>query len=208
VAWTQEIKKSQNANEDNQWSHLLMCILHMIVSFLVRQLSFHVLSWTMHTIPYSGGLNQLWQYWNIDSSVADKRWETSLCMCATFSKVIVVTVSWRILWDAVCSPMHRHQNKWTPKPSMASPLWQCEKCAIIGCNKSRWVCNVVRKWVEDKWNVGVVGWINNQVPTVEPPHDQRHVQVVSKEAFIRNVKNSYSCKRSIKKIYKWRCEYT
>jgi hypothetical protein len=45
------------------------------------------------------------------------------------------------------------------------------------------------------------------VPIVGPAQDQRHVHMMSKGAFIRNVKNSYSCKWSIKKIYKWKCEY-
>jgi hypothetical protein len=52
---------------------------------------------------------------------------------------------------------------------MVSALWQCERCAIIGCGKSRWVCNVVKKWAEDKWNVGVVRWTNNQLPMVVNP---------------------------------------
>ncbi len=98
---------------------------------------------------------------------------------------------------------------------MVSPFGECEKCAIIRCDKTRWICNVVRKWVENQWNVAMVGWTNNQVPTLGPTQDQDqrcvHVVskgVVSKGAFIRNVKNPYFCKWSIKEIYKWRCDYT
>jgi hypothetical protein len=29
--------------------------------------------------------------------------------------------------------------------------------SYIGCGKPRWVYDVIRKWVEDKQNVGVVG---------------------------------------------------
>jgi len=36
---------------------------------------------------------------------------------------------------------------------VCSPL-KCERCAFIGCN-------VARKWIENKQNVGVVKWVNN-----------------------------------------------
>jgi hypothetical protein len=55
----------------------------------------------------------------------------------------------------------RHWNKWVLMSSMVWPHWHHEKWAIVGYDKPRWVHNVIRKWVEDKWNVGVVGWINN-----------------------------------------------
>jgi len=41
----------------------------------------------------------------------------------------------------------RHWNKWV--------------LTIVGYDKPRWVHNVIRKWLEDKWNVGVIGRINN-----------------------------------------------
>jgi hypothetical protein len=51
---------------------------------------------------------------------------------------------------------------------MVWPYWHCEMWAIIGCDKPKQVRIVVRKWVYDKWNVGVVGRINNQAPTPGP----------------------------------------
>jgi len=50
-----------------------------------------------------------------------------------------------------------------------------KKCAIIGCGKPRQVCNVVRKWTKDKQIIGVLRWINNQVPTIGPIQDHKHV---------------------------------
>ncbi len=41
-----------------------------------------------------------------------------------------------------------------------------KKCAIIGCGKPSQVCNVVKKWTEDKQNIGVVGWANNQMTII------------------------------------------
>ncbi len=39
----------------------LMCAPHMIMFFPKQQLSLHMLSWMMHSIPNIGGLDQLWQ---------------------------------------------------------------------------------------------------------------------------------------------------
>ncbi len=186
------MKSSPNVHSANDC--VFFCTIIIIACVIMDNAHYNIFGWVGSTMTMLLMIEILTHHW----MWRDKRWETSLCMCAPFFEVIVVIVSWRILWDAMCSSLHRHQSKWIPKPSMVSPLWQCERCAIIGCGKSRWVCNVVRKWAEDKWNVGVVRWINNQLPTVGPAQDQP-VHVVSKGAFIRNVKNSYSCKQSIKK---------
>ncbi len=46
---------------------------------------------------------------------------------------------------------------------MVWPHWHYERWATIRCCKPRQVCSVVRKWVDDKQNVSVVGQINNQM---------------------------------------------
>jgi hypothetical protein len=38
----------------------------------------------------------------------------------------------------------------------------CEKCATTSCDKPRWVCIVIKKWVEDKQNASVIERTNNQ----------------------------------------------
>jgi hypothetical protein len=54
---------------------------------------------------------------------------------------------------------------------MVCPHWQHERCAIVRRGKLRWVCNIVKKWVKDKQNANMVGWINNQMPVVRPAQD-------------------------------------
>ncbi len=71
--------------------------------------------------------------------------------------------------------------------------------APMGYGKPKQVCNVVRKWVEDKWNVIVVRWAINQVPTLKPTHEWRHVHTIFKRAFTKNEINFY--KWSTKKTY-------
>jgi hypothetical protein len=45
------------------------------------------------------------------------------------------------------------------------------KVHTIRCGKPKQVHNAMRKWVDDKQNVGVVGRANNQVPTCGPAHE-------------------------------------
>jgi hypothetical protein len=66
-------------------------------------------------------------------------------------------------------------------------------CAIVGCDKPRRV-NIVKKWIKDKWNANVLGWVNNQVPATKLAQDRKHVHVVAKGTSIRNVANSCSCR--------------
>jgi len=77
---------------------------------------------------------------------------------------------------------------------MACPHWQHERCATIGCEKSRWVCDVVKKWIEDKRNAGVVGWANHQVPMVGHAHDKKCACVASKGKYPKSLTNFCSCK--------------
>jgi hypothetical protein len=43
----------------------------------------------------------------------------------------------------------------------------------IGCGKPKWIHSVVRKWIENKQNVCVVGWTNNQAHAFGPTHERR-----------------------------------
>jgi hypothetical protein len=132
-----------------------------------------------------------------------KRWETSLWTCASLSKAIVAIVSQNVSWVIVCSLPQGQQNKWVPRSSMVWPHWHHERWTIVGCGKPRWVQNVVRKWVIDKRNVGVVGRTNNQVLALGPTHEQRHAHAISKGSSTEREANSYSCKPSTKKTYNW-----
>lgn len=91
---------------------------------------------------------------------------------------------------------------------MVSSHWQHEKCAIVGCGKSRRIHNFVRKWTKDKLNASVVGWSNNQTPVNRPTQDQKHARLVSKGSSIKNVINSSLCRWSTKESYKSRYNYT
>jgi hypothetical protein len=123
-----------------------------------------------------------------------KRWETSLSKCVPLFKTIVVVVSWNVSWAIVRSFPQGHWSKWVPKLSMVWPHWHHERWATIGCGKPRQVCNVIRKWVDDKRNLGVIGQINNQASTPRPTHEQRHVCVISEGTFIQSEKKSCSYK--------------
>jgi hypothetical protein len=47
-------------------------------------------------------------------------------------------------------------------------------------------------------NENVVGQVNNQVPTLGPAHEQRHVRMIFEGAYTINEAKSYSCKQSTK----------
>jgi hypothetical protein len=82
---------------------------------------------------------------------------------------------------------------------MVWPHWHHKRCATIGCGKPRWVCSVVRKWVDDKRNVGVVGWTNNQAHALGLAHEQRLACIIFEGVSTRREANSYSYKHSTKK---------
>ncbi len=77
--------------------------------------------------------------------------------------------------------------------------WHCEIWATVGCGKPRWVCSVVRKWVEDKQNVDVVRWANNQAPTFRLAHEQRCAHMISEGSYTKSETNSCSCSQFAKK---------
>ncbi len=65
---------------------------------------------------------------------------------------------------------------------------------IIGCGKPRQVHSVVKKWVKDKQNVGVVGQVNNQTDAFKLAHERRHAHMISKGTSIRSKTNFCSCR--------------
>jgi hypothetical protein len=132
-----------------------------------------------------------------------KMWETSLWTCAPFSKAIVVIIFRNVSWVVVCLVPQRHQSKWVPRLSMVWPHWHYEKWAAIECDNWRHVCNVVRKWVRDNWNACVVGWFNNQTPTLRVAHEWTCVRIISERSFNKSKENSYSCKWFTKEAYNW-----
>jgi hypothetical protein len=77
------------------------------------------------------------------------------------------------------------------------------KMGYVRCGKPKWVHGVVKKWVEGKQNVGVVGWVDNQAPTPGLTHEQRRTCMISKGMFIKSEINSHLCKWSTKKTCNW-----
>jgi hypothetical protein len=88
-----------------------------------------------------------------------KSWETFFYIGVPLSKTIVTMVSWKISWVVVCSFLNGHWNKCIFKSSMVCPHLQCERCAIVECGKLGWVCDTIKKWIKDKQNASVVGWV-------------------------------------------------
>jgi hypothetical protein len=71
----------------------------------------------------------------------------------------------------------------------------------IGCGKPRRICNVAKKWAENKQNVGMVRWTNNQAPTPRPTHEQKHARMIFEKTSIKHEANSCSCKYPTKEAY-------
>ncbi len=69
----------------------------------------------------------------------------------------------------------------------------------MGCGKPRQVHSVVRTWINDKQNDGVIRRTNNQAPTLGPTHEHKHVCTIFKGVCIRNEAYSYTCRRYAKK---------
>jgi hypothetical protein len=95
-----------------------------------------------------------WVWWR-------KRWETSFLACVPFSKAIAMTISQSVSWVVICSFPQGHLSKWVHRSSMVWPHWHFERLATMGCGKSKWVHDVVRKWIKDKQNAGVARQIYN-----------------------------------------------
>jgi hypothetical protein len=116
-----------------------------------------------------------------------KRWETSLWIQAPLLMWWFATIFQSVSWATVRSFPHKQCNKCIPKSSMVWPHWHYETwCATVGCGILRWVQNVVRKWVEDKWNEEVLGWTNNQAPIARPTQEWRCACTIFEGAFVRS----------------------
>ncbi len=90
-----------------------------------------------------------------------KRWEISLCTWAPFYNVIAAMLFRNVSWVAMHIFRHGEHSKWIPKSLMVWTHLHHERCATIRCGTLKQICNIVRKWVEDKQNEKVLGWINN-----------------------------------------------
>ncbi len=61
----------------------------------------------------------------------------------------------------------------------------------------RWVCNDVRKWAENRRNVGVVGQTTKQMPAFKPTHEQRCACMIFEGVSTKSKTNSCLCKKLI-----------
>jgi len=130
-----------------------------------------------------------------------KRWEASFWTCAPLFKTIVAIIFQSVSWVVVHSLLKRHWSKWIFKLSMEWPHWHCEKWVIIRCGKPKRVHSVVRKWIEDKQNAGVIGRTNNQMFTLQFAHDRRCAHMISKSLSNKSEANFCSWRRSNKEAY-------
>jgi len=81
---------------------------------------------------------------------------------------------------------------------MVWPHWHHERWEIGRCKKPKQVHSVVRKWARDKWNIGLVGQVNNQTPTLGPAHERKRACMIFERTSTRSETNSYLCKQSAK----------
>jgi hypothetical protein len=132
-----------------------------------------------------------------------KKWKTSLYMWAPLFDAIVAMVFWSVSWVVVQSFSHEQHSKWIPKSLMVWQHWHCERCGAIRCDILRQIQSVVRKWVDDKHNEGVLRQANNQAPVVGPAHEWRRARTKSKKTSITSEINSCSCSWSIKEDCIW-----
>jgi hypothetical protein len=106
-----------------------------------------------------------------------------------------------------CGLLYVHSHRGTEANGYLDCQWydhtNTVKGGNKGCGKPRWVCNVVRKWVDNKRNVSVVVQANNQTLALRPAHEWRCVCVISERTFTRREANLCSCKRSTKETYNW-----
>jgi hypothetical protein len=56
----------------------------------------------------------------------------------------------------------------------------------IGCGKLKWIRSAMKKWVEDKWNEGVLRWVNNQALTIGPAQEQRCAHATFERTYIKS----------------------
>jgi hypothetical protein len=67
-----------------------------------------------------------------------------------------------------------------------------QKCVITRYGIMSQIYNVVRKWVEDKWNERLIKRVNNQTPIAKLAQEWRCVHMTSKGMFARSKVNFYS----------------
>jgi hypothetical protein len=130
-----------------------------------------------------------------------KRSETSFWTCAPLSKTIAMTISQSVSWPTVHSLLQRHQSKWVPWTLMVWPNWHRERWEIEKCEKPKRVHSVVRKWIGEKRNVGLVGQVNNQALALGPTHERNCAYMIFEGTFIKNEAIFCSCRQSTKKAY-------
>jgi hypothetical protein len=75
---------------------------------------------------------------------------------------------------------------------MIWPHWHHEKCVITTYGILRQIYNIIRKWVEDKWNERFLKWVNNQAPTAKLAQEWRCAHMTSKGMSTRSEVNFYS----------------
>jgi hypothetical protein len=114
-------------------------------------------------------------------------------MWTPLSNVIVTMISQSVSCATMRSLLHGQHSKWIPKSLMVWTHWHCERCETIGCGISKRIRNVVRKWMKDKQNEGVLGWANNQALVARPTQEQRCAHIISKRKFAKSELNSYLC---------------
>jgi hypothetical protein len=153
------------------------------MSSLEQSSSLHVLSSPMFTPSYLCESDQQWWYPSrSENRFGDKDIPLSLAMtrekveklfinmCSTLQSNNCDNIMKCIESCCIFIPT-RAPNKWVLRSSMVWPHKHHERWATIGCGKPRQTCNVVRKWAKDKWNVVVLGWINNQALTPGLAHE-------------------------------------
>jgi hypothetical protein len=87
---------------------------------------------------------------------------------------------------------------------MICPHWQCEKCVTIGYNEPKQVYDIIRKWIENKWNVSVIGRANNQTFITKLAQYWRCDYMTFEGTSTKNVANFWLCKWSIEITCKWK----
>jgi hypothetical protein len=186
-----------------------MFTLCRIMSCLERELLLHALPLTKHVTPNMYKLDQQWQCLpRIQKSSLvmtisiclrvwwGKRWEIFFYVNSIFQHNICNNILKRIMGCSVFIHMgniaNGYPNHW----------WydHTKRCVTIGCGIPKWIRIVVKKWVEDKRNEGVLGQSNNQAPTAGPTQERKRVHVTPKGKFARRG----SCSWSIKKDCIWK----
>jgi hypothetical protein len=122
----------------------------------------------------------------------------NLCTWVPLFDAIAATTSWNVSWGTMCSFPHKQHNKWIPKSSIVWPHQHFERYKIVRCGILKWICSVVRKWMEDKRNERVLGRVNNQALDARPTQEWRCAHTTSKGAYVRSEVNSCSCNWPIK----------